>query len=659
MPLGPLRLGPLLLLCHALASGGGAQGRAGIVDTAPSVHRIVGAFQQDWEAAWKRSARARHSLRIQGPTLAPDIHCHRAGPPREYPFGGLRVGMQVSSALTDFAVCPVWQIRGGGLYIDEARDIDAALAETERIQVRERRARALAQLGAVAAAQPTNRTAFEQLIRLLVDQKEHAAAEQWMARCALDEHDCMVLSVFVTWARGDAVAASRFARSLQPSRMCDMAGAELVLPSAQRQAWNGLPCEQRVTLWRRALWLADPLWSDTITSRLAEQVYRHVLVRVRSEFGRDERFLWDDRRGSDARREMVLRYGWPSYIEWSGPDTDREHTVYLSGPPRNSPDNEPYTSNEYRAPRVSALPSWDIIRNPYRALAADLAPVTLTNRSPWPQEFGAVSEPITSFEVGQVATLRRSESVELWLAFHGSSLASSAGVASTIPVRVLWGEGPDDTRAVADTIVDVAPSVALRQRVPNRPGVVSVESIPRSARVAAARSRFGVVPSALPVSRPSDSLTISAPVLLRHIGVDGNAAISPERALALMLPSTDLGATGVVGIYWETYGAQLTDSLEIAVWIGKPGGDGLLRRVGQSLRIVPSASSRLGAAWVTTGSDQGAVVLAEGAGTWIARSISLNLAGLAPGEYAVEVAVARPGTAPTRAQTIVRVLPPG
>ncbi len=97
---------------------------------------------------------------------------------------------------------------------------------------------------------------------------------------------------------------------------------------------------------------------------------------------------------------------------------------------------------------------------------------------------------------------------------------------------------------------------------------------------------------------------------------------------------------------------------EIAVWIAKVDEPGLLRRVGRTMRIVPGQESPVGVSWREPVSTRSASLVEDGPVPVIGRGITLSLGDLAPGEYTMEVAVARPDTDPVRGQRRFRVAPP-
>lgn len=409
-----------------------------------------------------------------------------------------------------------------------------------------------------------------------------------------------------------------------------------------------------------AWWLADPLWSDELSDRVLYQVVRETQLRLRSAFDHDERFLWRPRQGSDARARMLLRYGWPNYMQWSGPFTDVDHTGYLANPrQRNSPDNEPYVSYEYRSPRVALVPAIRDVQALYDAPRQAFVPRVLQAPDPWTHEHAALPFALRALEPVQAAALRRADSVLLAVAVEltPESLARRGGL--PVPVRVMLGRDPADTRLAAAATGTVGAAQVFRTLEASRPIMLSVE-VPADAAPAApaARDRFGLrLPPPLRAMRPGE-LAISVPVLLKPMAVVDEVPTDPDAALARMAGTTTVPPVGKLGIYWETYGIALSDTVDVAVWIARTDEPGLLRRVGRAMRIVPGAESPSGVSWREPLSARNATLVGNDPVPIIGRGLALDLTNLAPGEYWVEVAVARPGQEPVRGRSPFRIRAP-
>jgi len=649
----------LLLMTHAAV--GAAQRQEPSRATDEVLRRLVSEFQAQWFDAWKDAERSRHSLVAQRVTEATDIHCHPGRGLTEWPIDEYGViGWQIKSDVTEFAVCPIWQHRVGALSIDESRRIDNALGPTRRDSVRAHRGALIAQLDTLSRRPSSSTLVFDQLVRFAVDQQDHALAQQAAQRCRPDGPRCAGLRVYSAAMSTDLANAQRYVSSAMQGRSCTELLLGDLLINDERRRWERASCAERRRLDELAWWLADPLWSDAISHRALLQVQRDALLRVRSAFDRDERFLWRPRQGSDARARMLLRYGWPNYIQWSGPDTDREHSGWLASPKqRVSPDNEPYVSYEYRSPRVALVPALRDIQSLYDAPSHAFTPRVLAKPEPWTTEHVALDFELRSLELAQAAALRRTDSILLTVAAELTPETTGRPLSAVAPVILMLGQDPADTRRAATTSGVVGTSAVLQSMEASRPVMLSVE-VPADSvrRAAAARSRFGLrLPTPLSALRPGE-VAISDPVLLKPMAAIDVVPTDPDSALARMSGSTALPPVGKLGIYWESYGLALGDTVDVAVWIARTDEPGLLRRVGRAVRIVPGAESPTGVSWREPVSSQTATVISPGPVPIVGRGIALDLAQFPPGEYWVEVAMARPGQEPVRGRRPFRILPP-
>jgi hypothetical protein len=638
--------------------------RGGLKSIDFRVETVVGDFQRDWYRAWERSEADRHPLRRQLVADVPDLHCHAGAAVAEWPVDEAGVvGWQIKSALTEFAVCPVWAFRSASKIIDELAGIDAAISPSRLPAVREARSRLIADLESMSLSAPGSILAHEQLVRFAHDQHDHLTAIAAAERCGAPVARCAALRVFAHIGAGDTASAQHLlalARVPIPSRTCEdlMLGALLIEP--ERTAWSRLRCEDRREIDARAWWIADPLWSDAVSHRRLEQVIRTTLVRLRSAFERDERFRWQGGLGSDARERMLLRYGWPSYMYWSSTETDTEHSSWLASPNRRrSPSNEPYVSYEYRAPRMALVPRVADLRNMYEADPSAWAVRALKAGDPWTTEHVPLSFDLRELEPSQAAALRRQDSALVIVATEISPITSGRAMTSSTDVLMMLGADEPDTKLVAKSTATVGTTAVMKTMQAVRPVMASIE-IPADTITGApaARTRFGIrLPAPLSAMKPGE-IAISAPVLLKPMASVDLVPSHPDSALERMSGSIALPPLGKLGIYWETYGIALTDTVDVAVWIAKTDEPGLLRRVGRAMRIVPGAETPVGVSWREPLSARSATLISEGPVPIIGRGLALDLTQLTPGEYWLEVAVARPDQEPVRGRRNFRVLPP-
>jgi hypothetical protein len=113
-----------------------------------------------------------------------------------------------------------------------------------------------------------------------------------------------------------------------------------------------------------------------------------------------------------------------------------------------------------------------------------------------------------------------------------------------------------------------------------------------------------------------------------------------------------LGSTRVrgakVGVYWETYGYEPGDSVDVAIVIARHESLSKVRRLGMLLHVAHDINGQVAVRW---GEPQ------PGHSSWIipgvvpiqARSVRLDLSRIEPGHYTVQVLMSKHGGVPVSA----------
>ncbi|HYV97318.1 MAG TPA: hypothetical protein VE967_07705, partial [Gemmatimonadaceae bacterium] len=303
-------------------------------------------FFASWDSAWKFSERDRHQFSTFDDTQAEDgsrnenYHCHAE-------YKGVRSattqGRIISSAHGWFSVCPSFDLGDIKVLVDEHANIDQSLTDDRRPAVRNARGMLIAKFDTAARQRPDDDVIAGQRVRLLVDQREYLGALAASRECTGTKWWCLVLGAYARAAHGDVVDAGNayaaaFAAMPKDVR-CEWTDYRLIVDVPYRDDYD-VPCAKRDALNERMWWLADPLFIEPGNEREVEQNVRTTLLALRAAPGRGERFDWSDEIGGDARKLLITRYGWPSYMFWGGPLQDRSHTGYLAS--HLSPAAEPY-----------------------------------------------------------------------------------------------------------------------------------------------------------------------------------------------------------------------------------------------------------------------------------------------------------------------------
>ena len=601
-------------------------------------------FLSMWRTAWLKGGDwqgyATTDLRLR------DVHCHYDGSFNASTSHGSFRPPSVIHHSSRRSMCPNWIPVEEQAPDDERLRRDGALYPAWRERVRAARTSLLDSLATLARLRPSDAWITGQRVRFLVDQGEADSAVVIARACSAERAWCAQLAGFALHAAGEfARADSAFdaaADAMQPKERCEWTDAELLLDRTGRGPYSHLSCDERAAANERLWWLSTPLYSDSTDDRRSEHFARKVLIELHSALSWDERFDWRERFGGDAVSEMLLRYGWPAFSVFMGAYQEQSHASWMY-----FYDSTRTATLEYPQDRLHLIPDWRAMADPVRAPAEAWQinmPALKGDDEPaaqwWPTEhYGRAGGSIVQL-ANQTAMLRRDSDIliatasELGPAKHKlpNDSGMSALVRTTAPHKVQLL--PHETTRNASALVVVG-------RIPPEPAIVGAEFRAQRKGGLSARTRFGVTPPKPLRGLIAGETAISAPVLLT-IG-DGRPA-SPDAALRRMLGSTRV-RDRKIGVYWETYGYRADDSVDVSVVITRTEPLSKLRKVGMLLRVAHNPNGSVAVRWgePQAGHDSWTI---PGVVPIQARSIDVDLSGIQPGRYTVQVIVGRRGAIP-------------
>ncbi len=601
-------------------------------------------FIQTWRTAWLASdgwrALALTEVRLR------DVHCHWDG---SYGNSGARGHARPPSLIhraSRRSMCPDWFPTGDRAPGDERVERDVSLAPTWRDRVRSARASLLDSLAHFDLQHPGDAWITGERVRFLVDQGEPAAALEVARACTADRVWCTQLAGFALDAAGAfARADSAFDAAgalMSPKARCEWTSAADLLDPDGRSAYEHLSCDQRAAANEKLWWLSTPLFADSVDDRRSEDFARKVLVHLHAALPWDERFDWRDRYGGEAVSEMLVRYGWPAFSAWTGLMEEQSHAGWMS-----FYDSTRTATMEYPQDRLHLVPDWRAVADAFHAPpdAWQINMPALSNDDEpaaqwWPSEHYARSGgPIVQLAT-QTVMLRRDSDVLLATASDLRSVGRDLRVESTTPVLIRTTE-PRHVEKVPHQTFHNATAIVLTARVAAKPAVVGTELLAAHAGELSARTRLGVVPPPpLAALRPGET-AVSDPVL---IATDDAPPPGPDRALEHMLGSTRVRGAKV-GVYWETYGYEPSDSVDVAVVITRRETLSKMRRLGMLLHVAHDINGSVAVRWGEPQPGHSAWSI-PGVVPIQARSVRLDLSRLEPGHYSVEVQVGRKGAVP-------------
>ena len=374
---------------------------------------------------------------------------------------------------------------------------------------------------------------------------------------------------------------------------CRWTDVSVLLDGELARRYRQLPCDKRGAFEERLWWLAQPLYSLPGNDRRTEHLARATMARIEQDARSPFAMSW-----GDDMRETMLRYGWPAY--WTEQPSGSIGSV------------EPRVTSHEPEPAFHFLAGARAFDDPASSQGENWTPAAPRPRERYAPAYATAFAPL----VHQVALFRRGDSCLVVAAYDVSEDTLFVGTARDVALVLARDERsvPVIERRPAAGASDV-----IVAKVDGGPQLLSLELV-AAARRHVARARYGVRPhDALAGFSVSDILLFDPPDTL-------------PTELAAVLPyvrgSTVVRGSARVGLFWEIAGLDSAEATTTVVTV-LPVGTGWLRRAAQSLHIAGRrASVRL--EWQELPQLRGAVA---------GRPLAVDLSGLSPGRYRMEIAV--------------------
>ena len=510
---------------------------------------------------------------------------------------------------------PCGEIIGRFCYWDDDTTDDVLVREVtpaESPRTTEARVRLLATLDSATSALPSDPWIAGIHVHYLLEAGRLEQAAERARSCRAEAWWCTALlglAEHAAWRYAEADSA--FARALAgmpDAERCAWTDLEVLLDDPIRDVYEGTACGDRDRYDDRIWWLADPSWLRAGNDRRTEHFARVTRARIHRRAASGYAVAW-----RDDLDEIVRRFGWPSHFA-----------------------QEIVPAHRTDGPRITAFhdsPSYHFLAND--SLANDVRSLRDTSwalRPVQPRE--RYAPPYATFGrlTHQAALFRRGDSTLLVVAYDASG--DSLLRLSPVTGAVVAAAGPPPVAAQRAVDHGAPTKGTMQLTLPDAPAVASVELM-TGARLL--RARFGVgfpdaAPRALRLSElaffdPADSI----PTVL-------------EEFLPLARASARIAAGSKLGLYWELYGSPgRGEDLALEVEIVREGAS-WLRRAGERIGLVGrSAPVTLG--WRESPRGDGITP----------RALVLDLRGLDPGAYRIEVSLTPDGQTPVTASRRVEI----
>jgi hypothetical protein len=491
-------------------------------------------------------------------------------------------------------------------------DDDKDSAPPEPARIRAARGRLLAALDDAGTTLPGDEWIVGQRVRYLLEDSQPASAALVTTQCRAALWWCETLAGFVRHVAGDFAAAdSTFSAALADmpaDERCRWSELSPLLEGELAGRYRRLDCDARAAFESRWWWLAQPLYSRAGNDRRTEHLARLVMVRIqegrRTPFG-----YW-----ADDLRDVLLRYGWPTW--------------WTRDPP-TSPlliESEPRITGHDPSPAFRFTPGTHALDDPVAAKPEDWSLDAPGARERYAPPYAAA---FTGLE-HQEAVFRRGDSCLVVAAPELAGDTLFAGRAVSVALTLAADEHVLVT--ARDSGVADAPR-AVAAAAPCRPYLLSLEAVaPRERHVA--RARYGVTLKPRTLAHPaiSDLLLFDPPDSLP-------ATLDAVRPRAY--GSARVSADRKLGVFWEVYGVDPAGGpIAVSLRLARQG-TGLLRRI----LGIAGRHHDVRLDWQDVTQDSSVAP----------RALAVDLAGLAPGRYVIELGVTPPGGRTLTARREIRI----
>lgn len=485
-------------------------------------------------------------------------------------------------------------------YWYEGGDDDADKAPEEPSRIRHARSSLLAALDGAAATIPGDEWIVGQRVRYLLEDRQPLLAARVVEQCRAVAWWCEALGGLVRHLSGDFVGAdSVFAAALADmpdDERCQWSDISPLLEGELAARYRRLDCAGRATFEARWWWLAQPLYLLGGNDRRTEHFARRAMVRIQQGRRSPLGLYWDD-----DLRDVMLRYGWPTW--------------WTRDPPASAlVRSEPFVTGHEPSPAFRFAPAARALDDPGSARPDDwrFEPPSAQERyAP------AYAKAFTYLE-HQRAVFRRGDSCLVVAAYDLSADTLFAEHAVTTALAL----GADERiLTTSRDSTQAAGRRALTATALCQPLVFSLEAVAQRERHVT-RARYGLAPAppAAEHAAISDLLLFDPPDSLPTT----LAAVVPHAHASTRVPSGHR-----LGVFWELYGIDpASGAVGVSLTIA-PQGTGWLRRAVESLGL---ATRRRGVRMEWQEMPETA--------SPAPRALALDLSGLPPGRYVIEVAVA-------------------
>jgi hypothetical protein len=302
----------------------------------------------------------------------------------------------------------------------------------------------------------------------------------------------------------------------------------------------------------------------------------------------------------------------------------------------------PYTTFEYTHGRIHTAPSWEVMNSPFSATVSSWSlnePRDSTDIIWWPEEHFARPRPLLQLVDGQTAMFRRHDSIMVATA-HDISAAQLDSLGGASTAALVTTHRPSQLTIVDRHLLRDDRAAMLQGFIADSTSVIaSMEIRGEGDRSADARIRFAITPPTALRSLLPGEMALSEPVLTRVPANTDDLASLGDSLVRQMLGTTRLRRdTRRVGVYWESYGFRVEDSVRIAVRVDRYDDAGFFKRFAVALNLARDPRFGIEISWREPDVAHRSRTLEDAIQS---RALVLDIGSLVTGRYELTVSVTK------------------
>jgi hypothetical protein len=491
-------------------------------------------------------------------------------------------------------------------------DEDDDPAPPEAAAIRARRGELVRLLDSASQQLPGDSWIAGQRVRYLVEAGERERARDAAERdCAAEAGWCRALAGFAAHSFGDYPAADSAYRDAltamsEPER-CRWLDISDVLDAELGKRYERLDCPAREILARRAAVMGAPLFLVGASDLLTEHLARFTRARIAERAATPDGESW-----ADDARELVMRYGWPSWYSRTDPSPGSLQRPGITGHDSGRP--------------YYFFPSLRAIEHPGETHIGDWRLDDPRAPMGYAPAFARLMHDLPH----QIARFRHGDSMFVVAAWDASRDTSLANRELEVALALT-----DDARPQAPIVTRRRDTGGLLRSIVADSGMASIELLDRTAKHAArARVGFSVA--------PARRVWLSDLLIFRPWTSDAKHSLDStltEHAIR----SDVVRRSDTLSVFWEAYGLR-HEPVRFTLSVEQIGVS-WMRRTAEAFRLADRTTG-VRVQWEEVPLVENGIA---------ARDVRVDLSRLRTGRYRVQLTVVAAGEPPATSTRQIEV----